>query len=57
MTALSRVRRLATVALLVMSLGALLLQDRTWQTYFPVPASWMTALENFYQGRLLDWFN
>jgi hypothetical protein len=51
MTALSRVRRLATVALLVMALGALLLQDpaRTWQAYVPVPASWVTALEDFYQ--------
>ena len=49
MTALSRVRRLAVVALLVMSLGALLLQDRTWQEYLPVPAGWVSAMEEFYQ--------
>ncbi len=49
MTALSRVRRLATVALLVMALGALLLQYRTWQAYVPVRASWVSALEDFYQ--------
>jgi hypothetical protein len=51
MTALSRVRRLATISLLVMSLGALLLQDHTWQTYVPVPAGWVTALEEFYSTR------
>ena len=51
MTALSRVRRVATVALLVMSFGALLLQDqdRTWQKYVPVPAGWVTTLEGSYQ--------
>ncbi len=51
MTALSRVRLLATVALLVMALGALLLQDpdRQWQAYVPVPANWVTWLEDFYQ--------
>lgn len=49
MTALSRVRRLATVALLVMSFGALLLQDDTWRNYIPIPAGWVTALEGFYR--------
>ena len=50
MTTLSRIRRLAVVALLVMSFGALLLQDpdRKWHTYVPVPTTWITALEQFY---------
>ena len=48
MTGLQRLRTLATLALLLMALGALLLQERAWQTYLSVPASWLTALEQFY---------
>ena len=50
MTALYRIRRLATVALLAMAFGALLLQDRTWQDFVPVPGNWVTAIDNFFQA-------
>lgn len=49
MIGLQRVRKLATVALLLMALGALLLQDRTWQNHVPLPQSWITAMEQFYR--------
>lgn len=32
-----------------MALGALLLQDRAWQTYVSIPPDWIVALERFYQ--------
>ncbi|MBI5772466.1 MAG: hypothetical protein HZA89_01840 [Verrucomicrobia bacterium] len=51
MTGLQRLRTLATTALLLMALGALLLQDRTWQTYVSVPGNWLQSLEQFYSIR------
>ena len=49
MTGLRRVRVLATVALVVMGLGALLVEYRDqWTAYVPVPAEWLTALARFY---------
>lgn len=48
MTGLRRLRNLSTWALLVMALGALLLQDRKWQEWVPVPQGWITTLEGFY---------
>ena len=50
MTGLQRLRTLATIALLLMALGALLLQDQTWQTHLSVPESWVAALKRFYQN-------
>jgi hypothetical protein len=49
MTGLRRVRSLATIALLLMALGALLLLDPAWQAWLRVPPAWITALEQFYQ--------
>ena len=49
MTGLQRTRTLATIALLLMALGALLLQDRSWQANLPVPESMIRGLEHFYR--------
>jgi len=46
MTALVRVRSLATWTLLLMGAGALLLQEPSWQSH--VPPSWVRALKVFY---------
>lgn len=50
MTGLQRLRTLATIALLFMALGALLLQDQTWQAHVSVPESWIAALKQFYRN-------
>jgi hypothetical protein len=49
MTGLQRTRTLATIALLLMALGALLLQDWSWQAHLPVPESVIRGLEDFYR--------
>ncbi len=49
MTALQRIRALATLALLIMGLGALLLLDQTWREYVTVPDYWVAVLEQFYR--------
>jgi len=49
MAFLQRLRSLATIALLLMALGALLLQYRSWQKHVSVPSTWIAALERFYQ--------
>ncbi|HMO65200.1 MAG TPA: hypothetical protein PKE47_08270, partial [Verrucomicrobiota bacterium] len=49
MTLLQRIRALATIFLLVLALGGLLLMDPAWQTWLRVPPGWITALEQFYQ--------
>ena len=46
MTALVRLRSLATGALLLMGAGALLLQEPSWQPH--VPPTWVRALKVFY---------
>jgi hypothetical protein len=48
MVAFERVRYLGVVALLLMAIGALLLLDRGWQKYVPVPEQWVAAMERFY---------
>ncbi len=45
MTGLQRLRTLATIALLLMGLGALFIQ----QSYMPLPPAWNKALKDFYQ--------
>lgn len=50
MTALRRLRNLATIALLLLALGSLLLLDETWPRWLHIPASWLAALEGFYRA-------
>lgn len=49
MTGLQRVRTLAVVALLLMGLGALLLQEPSLLSRINVPAEWIVALKHFYR--------
>jgi hypothetical protein len=50
MTRLQRLRVLAVVALVVMGLGALLVEYRDqWTVHVPVPPGWLAALAEFYR--------
>ncbi len=48
MIGLRRIRTLATIALLIMGLGALSLVSRGWMNYVPVPDGMIQAMEQFY---------
>ncbi len=49
MEALVRVRSLATVALLLFSLGALFIAHTPWHAHVPLPKSWYSAMKKFYR--------
>ena len=49
MESLVRVRSLATVALLLFSLGALFIAHTPWHAHVPLPASWYSAMKHFYR--------
>ena len=49
MEALVRVRSLATVALLLFSLGALFIAHTPWHAHVPLPTSWYSAMKKFYR--------
>ncbi|MBK8091396.1 MAG: hypothetical protein IPK32_05220 [Verrucomicrobiaceae bacterium] len=49
MTGLLRLRTIATIALLLMGFGALLIHDSSWQSYHPLPPTWIDAIKDFYQ--------
>ena len=51
MAGLRRVRTLTTITLLLLGLGALLVEYQPWQGHYTPPAGVMEALEKFYQIR------
>ena len=49
MAGFRRVRSLATVALLLFSLGALFIAHTPWHAHVPLPVSWYGAMKKFYR--------